>query len=702
MISRLGLLSLITLWAPALPLAGQSTDTTRARDTLPELEVRVTRMREDRTRLPLAIGVLDGAAIRRAQLTTGLDESLSRLPGVVVLNRYNYSLDQRISLRGAGSRANFGLRGVKVLLDGVPQTLPDGQSQLTNLELGLIERVEVLTGSSGALYGNASGGVLAFSTGMPRSPLGVRLRATGGAFGTFKWSSAVEGVAGRASGLMAVSSLRTDGFRQHGKAEVHQWFGKLDLTLSERSTLGIRASAAHAPHAENPGALTLAEYQTRRDSAAGTSILRGADKDVRQQQLSIRYRWLDGAGAEAELMVFGLRRDLANPLAAPPPAPALPTEGTYNRIDRAAGGARLSGTLPIGRAAAPPRLTLGVDIQAMRDDRRNERSDAGAPTGVVLTDQRETVLEVGPFLQAHWPLSGRLDLLGAARFDRLRFRVADRFLTDGIDNSGERVMESVSGSLGLSLTPSRGVTVYANTATSFESPTTTELVNQANGTAGFNTDLGPQRTHSVELGSRGILGAGLDYSVAVFTSRIRDAIIQAREQDGRAFFRNAGTVKNRGIEAGLGAAPRSWLRLRGAWTFADYRFAEYRIPNGAVTDTLDDNRLAGVPRHFFRATATVLAGRWTFEADQTTAGEMFADDRNTQRVEGWGAGVTSVRASARVTTGRVLLEPFAALNNLFDRRYVGSVNINGAFGRVLEPAPGRNGYLGVEISWARP
>jgi iron complex outermembrane receptor protein len=246
------------------------------------------------------------------------------------------------------------------------------------------------------------------------------------------------------------------------------------------------------------------------------------------------------------------------------------------------------------------------------------------------------------------------------------------------------------------------VTVYANTATSFESPTTTELVNQANGTAGFNTDLGPQRTHSVELGSRGILGAGLDYSVAVFTSRIRDAIIQAREQDGRAFFRNAGTVKNRGIEAGLGAAPRSWLRLRGAWTFADYRFAEYRIPNGAVTDTLDDNRLAGVPRHFFRATATVLAGRWTFEADQTTAGEMFADDRNTQRVEGWGAGVTSVRASARVTTGRVLLEPFAALNNLFDRRYVGSVNINGAFGRVLEPAPGRNGYLGVEISWARP
>jgi iron complex outermembrane receptor protein len=679
----------------------QAPDTTRARDTLPDLEVRVTRTQEERARLPMAVGVLGGTAIRRAQLTAGLDESLSRLPGVVVLNRYNYSLDQRISLRGAGSRANFGLRGVKVLLDGVPQTLPDGQSQLSNLELGIIDRVEVLTGSAGALYGNASGGVLAFSTERPDGPFGARLRVTGGSFGTLKWSSVASAAQGRTTALAAISRLTTDGFRQHGRAEALQASGKLDVTLSPRSALGLSVAFADAPHAQNPGALNQAEYLARRDSAVGTNILRGADKDVSQQQAALRYRWLDGAGAELEATLFGLRRDLTNPLATPPPAPAPLTAGTYNTIERLAGGARVAGTLPLRRGNRPARATLGVDLQKMRDNRRNQRSDGGAPTGVVLADQRETVSEVGPFAQIQWAPSGRILLLGAARWDRLAFRVSDRFLADGVDNSGERIMEAASASAGVSLLLARGAMIFANTATSFESPTTTELVNQANGTAGFNAELGPQRSHSVELGTRGEVGRQWQYSLSVFSTGIRDAIIQAREQDGRAFFQNAGRVRNRGLEAGLGVQPARWLRLQGAYTLADYEFTEYRIPNGAVTDTLDGKRLAGVPRHFFRATATLTRGGLVMEVDQMSAGEMYGDDRNTLRVEGWGAGVTSLRASASFTRGRVRLAPFGALHNLFDRHYVGSVNINGFGGRVLEPAPGRHGYLGLEVSWAR-
>ena len=708
---HLGILLCVTLSAARGQLAAQAPapsgaprpqgDSTRARDTLPDLEVRVTRAAEERARLPMAVGILGGTAVRRAQLTAGLDESLSRLPGVVVLNRYNYSLDQRVSLRGAGSRANFGLRGVKVLLDGVPQTLPDGQSQLSNLELGIIDRVEVLTGSAGALYGNASGGVLAFSTERPDAPLGARLRVTGGAFGTLKWSSVASAAQGRTSALAAISRFRTDGFRQHGRAEALQASGKLDVTLSARSSLGLSVAFADAPHAQNPGALNQAEYLARRDSAVGTNILRGADKDVSQQQAALRYRWLDGAGAEVEATLFGLRRDLVNPLATPPPAPAPLTAGTYNTIDRLAGGARVAGTLPLRRGDRPVRATLGLDLQTMRDNRRNERSDGGAPTGVVLADQRETVSEVGPFAQIQWAPSGRILLLGAARWDRLAFRVSDRFLTDGVDHSGARIMEAASASAGVSVRLRPGTVIFANTATSFESPTTTELVNQAGGTAGFNTALGPQRSHAVELGTRGEGAGGWHYSLSLFTTGIRDAIIQAREQDGRAFFQNAGRVRNRGLEAGLGARPAPWLLLQGAYTLADYEFTEYRIPNGAAIDTLDGKRLAGVPKHFFRATATITLGRLVVEADQVTAGEMFGDDRNTLRVEGWGAGVTSLRASASLDLGAVRLSPFGAVNNLFDRRYVGSVNINGFGGRVLEPAPGRNTYLGLEISWRK-
>ena len=252
---------------------------------------------------------------------------------------------------------------------------------------------------------------------------------------------------------------------------------------------------------------------------------------------------------------------------------------------------------------------------------------------------------MGPFAQIQWEPSGRVLLLGAVRWDRLAFRVRDRFLADGVDNSGERVMEAASASAGVSVLLAPGATIFANTATSFESPTTTELVTQANGTAGFNSALGPQRSHSVELGTRGETGTGWHYSLSIFNTGIRDAIIQTREQDGRAFFQNAGRVRNRGLEAGLGAHPASWLRLQGAYTLADYEFTEYRIPNGAVTDTLDGKRLAGVPRHFFRATATITRGALVLEADQMTAGEMYGDDRNTLQVDGWGAGVTSLRVS---------------------------------------------------------
>ena len=700
---RIPLLALLALPGIVTGVAAQSAvDSARgSRDTtrlLPELEVRVTRAPESQTTLPMSVGILRGATVRRAQLTAGLDESLSRLPGVVVLNRYNYSLDQRVSLRGAGSRANFGLRGVKVLLDGVPQTLPDGQSQLTNLDLALVDRVEVLTGSAGALYGNASGGVVSFSTETRPEPLWARARLVGGSFGTTKWTTAGGGLWGGTSAVAAVSGLDTDGFRQHGKAEAIQAFGKVDLTLSPSSTLGIRASVADAPHAENPGALTAAEYAVRRDSAAGNNILRGADKDVSQQQLSLRWRWFNGAGTEVEAIAFGLHRKLLNPLATPPPPPTSPPAGTYNTIDRNAVGLRLSGILPVG---ATVRLTLGADAQRMRDDRRNERSNAGAPTGNLLADQRETVNEIGPFVQLHWNPADRVLLLGALRYDRLVFRVEDHLLSDGVDNGGRRVMENASGSLGASVRLAPEATLYANAATSFESPTTTELVNQSNGTVGFNTALGPQRTWSTELGLRGYSGRRFDYSLAAFTGRIKDAIVQARETDGRAFFENAGSVRNFGIEAGVGAGLLPWIAVRGAWTWAHYEFDEYRLRNGSDEIVLDGNSLAGVPRHFFRATATITRGPLVVELDQTTVGKMFADDANEQPVNGWGAGVTSLRVSGKLTSRRLVLEPFAAVNNLWDRRYVGSVNINGAFGRVLEPAPGRNAYVGMEVSWSR-
>jgi iron complex outermembrane recepter protein len=664
--------------------------------------ITVTRTSEPIDRAPMAVDVLDARALRRGQPTVGIEEALSNLPGVFVANRFNFSLDQRLSIRGFGSRANFGLRGVKVMLDGVPQTLPDGQSQLTNVDFGVVDRVEVLRGSSSSLYGNAAGGVIDMrSEAAGTEPFGQRVRFEYGGFGSDKWQSVTSARRGPVSGTFSLSRFTTTNFRQQGAADIRQLNAGLEYLFSGNTSLQFRLSAGNNPRAENPGALTRAEYLANRDSAAATNIRRRADKDVQQQQASLALRRADDAGNEYSVIVFGLLRDLANPLATPPAGvPATSPVGTYVAIDRQVGGIRLSGSRRLGSASLAPRLTAGVDMQRMRDDRVNFVAVSGVPTDSTLIDQREKVGEIGPFAQLMWNPTPRLLLSGGGRYDRITFDVDDHKLTDGADNSGNRTMESVNGNIGASYLVADAFTPYVNLSTSFETPTTTELVNSPTDAGGFNAELDPQRAVNLEVGARGQVGRYVSYSAAAFRTRVNDAIIQYREVGGRAFFQNAGQTHNNGIELGVSVQPVSGLRLFGSYTFADYTFGEYRIVNGATVDTLDGNRLAGVPRHFTRIGLRSEPGYgFALDIDHTLSSFLFADDANTLDVEGYGNGVTNLRVSWIGNVGSASVSPFVGVNNLWDKDYIGSVTINGTFGRVLEPAVGRFLYLGAEIGY---
>lgn len=673
-------------------------DTGRVR-RLPEINV--TRSLEPLQKVPYAVGVVDRTEIQRGQQTVGLDEALNNLPGVVVANRYNFSLDQRISIRGAGSRSNFGVRGLKILLDGVPQTLPDGQSQLTNVDFANIDRAEVLRGASSSLYGNASGGVVALSSEPAAAgPFGQRIRVQGGTGKRdrddfYKWQSWTSGRSRNLSGTLSVSQFKTDGFRQHSAAEFRQLNAAVDYAVTGSTLATLRLSLADNPRGQNPGALTLAEYLANPDSAAANNIRRGADKDAQQQQLALRVRHFDTGGNEYEATVFGLLRDLANPLAAPPPTGITPTTGTYVAIDRAVGGVRASAHRRLGSAEAP-RLTAGVDLQRMRDDRENFVSNAGQPTTTVILDQREQVTEFGPFAQVQWSPSERWLVSGGARFDWVRFDLDDRFTADG-DDSDARTMSAVSGNLGVSLSVGDQFVPYINVATAFETPTTTELVNQPDGSGGFNPDLGPQRAVSYEIGARGQPVPRVSYSVALFLSRVSDAIVQGPEVGGRAFFRNAGKTHNDGAEVGLSVSPAAAVTLRGSYTYARYRFTDYQLADGTV---LDGNRLPGIPEHFWRfGLRTSLPAELYLDADHTISSSVVADDANTIYVGAWGAGLTNLRLGWNGRASQLEIAPFLGVNNLWDRRYVGSVTLNGVGGRVFEPAPRRVVYLGTEIGY---
>ncbi|MFL5475234.1 MAG: TonB-dependent receptor family protein, partial [Gemmatimonadales bacterium] len=674
---------------------------TAYRDTVParELpEITVPRAPEPLDRVPYAVGVLDRTALQRGQQTVGIDEALNNLPGVVVSNRYNFSLDQRISIRGFGSRSNFGVRGLKILLDGVPQTLPDGQSQLTNVDFANIDRAEVLRGASSSLYGNASGGVISFQTERAApGPFAQRVRVQGGTGKSdndnfYKWQSWTSGRSGSISGTLSVSQFKADGFRQHSAAEFRQLNGGADYAISGSTLAILRLSLADNPEAENPGALTASEYAANPDSAAANNIRRGADKDAQQYQLALGLRHFDAGGNEYQATVFGILRDLANPLAAPPFNGAPPTAGTYVAIDRAVGGARGSLSYQLGQGERAPRLTAGADLQKMRDDRQNFVSDAGQQTSTVLLDQREQVTELGPFAQFQWNPQQELLLSTGVRYDWVKFTVDDRFIADG-DDSGDQTMAAASGNIGLSWTPNDRFVPYLNVSTSFETPTTTELVNKPDGTGGLNPDLGPQRAVNYEIGARGQPSSMLTYSVALFLGRITDAIVQGPEVGGRAFFRNAGKTHNDGAEVGLSFSPLKALTLNGAYTYARYRFAS--------GDSLDGNRLPGVPEHFWRfGLRTNLPADFYVDADHTISTSIAADDANTPSLFIPSYSVTNVRLGWDGQAGSMQIGPFIGVNNLLDRRYIGSVTLNGVGGRVYEPAPLRVIYVGAEIGYA--
>ena len=698
------LIGLLSLAPSAAVLAQQPVgadtaagDTSQVRQ-LPELNVTVTRSAEPLQRVPYAVGVLNRDDLQRGQQTLGIDEALNNLPGVVVSNRYNFSLDQRISIRGAGSRSNFGVRGLKILLDGVPQTLPDGQSQLTNIDFATIERAEVLRGASSSLYGNASGGVISFQSQQAAiGPFAQSVRIQGGSGKRdgddfYKWQTWTSGRSGNLSGTLSVSQFKADGFRQHSAAEFRQLNAGGDYAISGSTLARLRLNLADSPEAQNPGALTLAEYVANPDSAAANNIRRAADKDAQQHQLSVGLRHFDDAGNEYEATVFGLLRDLANPLAAPPDINPGPIAGTYIAIDRAVGGARLSAARRLGGSEASPRLNAGADVQFMRDDRQNFVHNAGVPTSDVFLDQLEKITEFGPFTQLQWSPNEHLLLSTGIRLDWVRFALEDRYFGDGSDDSGERTMSALSGNVGASWTFDARFVPYFNVSTAFETPTTTELVNQSDGSGGFNPELGPQRAVNYEIGARGQPARGISYSVALFLGRVTDAIVQQAEVGGRAFFRNAGKTHNDGAEVGLTVSPLSALTLSGAYTYARYRFAD---------EALEGNRLPGVPEHFWRlGVRSVLPAGFYLDADHTISTSVAADDANSIIVPAWGAGVTNLRLGWTGDTGTLRLAPFLGLNNLWDRRYIGSVTLNGIGGRVIEPAPRRVVYFGTELGYS--
>jgi iron complex outermembrane recepter protein len=686
----------------AVPAQAQQPDTAAPAVALPAITVSATRTTLPLPQVPRAVQILDRRQISAGRPTWGLDEALGQVPGVFVANRYNFSLDQRISIRGFGSRSAFAVRGIKVLVDGIPQTLPDGQGQLTNLELGDVDRIEVLRGSASALFGNASGGVISLWT--DPAPL-TRVRedarflagwsARRGGRGWNKWQSTTGVPVGGGSAELTVSRLSYEGERDHSAADLRNLNTRLRLPLGPGWDLAAVADMGDDPRADNPGALTLAELQANRDSAPAVNLSSHAGKDVTQAQGGATLRHPFAAGGEIGVTVFGLTRELKNP-----------TTFAYIDLGRRAYGARVMVSRPLGQGRLAPQLTTGMDFQRQRDDRVNFGNVAGRPDTTRTLDQLEHVTEVGPFVQGTVPLASRATLTAGVRYDWVHFQVGDRLVSDSNpDDSGDRLMRALSGSVGVAFNPSPAVTLYANAGSSFETPTTTELANRPDTAGGFNPTLDPQSAWTYEIGSRGAVASRGEWSIAAFQADVSDELIsyEVPSSPERRFFRNAGSARHRGLELGGGVALLAGLELRAAYTYSDFRYVHYAFsPDTSPVRVLDGRPLPGIPKHAVHLTLHVeprsIRGGW-LDIETTGTSSTLVDDTLPLRTRPW--WTTNVRLGWMGRADRTALQPFLAVNNIFDRLYVGSVVINAARGRYYEPAPGRNVYLGLSIGAGR-
>ncbi|HYR08620.1 MAG TPA: TonB-dependent receptor [Longimicrobium sp.] len=637
-------------------------------------------------RAPFPVSVVQEAEIRQARPALALTDALSALPGVQVDNRFNYALGERISVRGLGARAQFGVRGVRVLVDGIPATLPDGQTTLNHVDPSALGRAEVIRGPASALYGNASGGVIRLSTAAPPdAPLASEHRVLAGSDGLLRMETSAGGRAGAAAYRAYVSRLSYDGYRRHASAENLNAGGTLAYA---RGADEVRLSFTAVRYdALNPGSLSDSLLRVDRGAAFARNVEQRTGEEGRQGQAGLWWRHQAGPGA-LEVAAYGLARSIDNPI-----------PNAVIDLDRRVGGVRASWSADAG----PVRWLAGAEVEGQHDDRLNFANQAGE-RGARTLDQRERVTSSSAFAQGAAALFGRLEVLGALRYDRFRFAVRDRLVSDANpDDSGARTMQRVSPALGVSFAATPAVSLYANLATAFETPTTTELANRPSGAGGFNPDLQPQRTVSAEVGAKARPAPWLWLEGAAYRARVDDALIPfgVAGAPGRVFYRNAGEARHRGIEASAVLTPRRGWSARAAYTWTDARFGRY-VVNG---EDREGNPVPGVAPH--RLDVSLLAspesGPFAGVDLRHVSSTPVADDDAEGRFRSPAHTLLDVRGGWEgMRLGRVGLSPFGGVMNVMDGAYNTSVVVN-AFGRrYYEPGPGRTVYAGVRLALGMP
>ncbi|MBI5836858.1 MAG: TonB-dependent receptor [Candidatus Eisenbacteria bacterium] len=670
--------------------AASSPDSLRYR--LPEISVTGTRLGEDPLGLPMAVTVAGARSFANSR-HFALDEALGMVPGVQAQSRAGGG-DLRLTIRGFGARASGDksnsstIRGIKVLVDGIPETDPDGRSALDLVDLAAASRIEVVRSNASTLFGNASGGLINIETGARNGPASVSSDNIVGAFGFRK--NSVTGILplGSAWFSATASNSRFDGWRDHTRSRTTQFSSVLTAQLGESSVLRLLAGASSNKF-QIPGALTQQQF----DSAATQANAMYKSRDER------RYNRVGRLGLNL-VTDFGPHSTLEATAYVTPKVLQRSERGTYRDFNRYHVGGGMVYRWRANPDGTGPRFTAGLD-EAYLDGSILFYNLADGQRGDSLrTNKREGADALGVFAQAQVDLTDRLQLTAGGRFDRQRY-IYEEF-------AAGRLAATVGQKLNLDRVTPKFAALYRVTPThsvyftlggGIEAPAFNEVdPPDTLKDAYLNPFLKPMTSLTVELGAKGyraLEGEGLlrrvSYNAAAYRIGIRDEIVP---YNGGGYFFSAGRSRRYGFELGGEAGLANSLALSLAFTWMDAKYQEYSNELGDFSG----NKVPGIAN-------TMLNARLAFEPKPGCMAEIgaqhlgsyFANDANTLSVPSY--VLLNAAAGYRVEAGKLQVQARAGVNNLADRKYAASAFINPATAAFLEPGLKRNAFvsLGVKL-----
>lgn len=648
---------------------------------LEEVAITAAKIKTSKEALPLAVSIQDFRESQASRQQLSFNDYLIDIPGVFALNANNYAQDIRVSIRGFGARSAFGIRGIKLLIDGIPETTPDGQGQIDNLNLAAIKSIEVIRGPSSLLYGNASGGVISVNT-IDRSDSNANAGVIIGNYGMTQYQLGASLYTNKSSFIFRGNHTKTDGYRDFSGFESTNLNLRSFHELSPNSKLNFQLNYTNSPFAKDSGSLDQEAVEINRRQARDRNVTFDTQESVSQfkfgtsfkhrfhiQLLLNTYGYYANRRFEAKLpFEFGGAIDLSRNYF-----------GHGSSLDYQINGSKLENT-----------LNIGYELGFQNDDRQRFRNVEGVIGGQTL-DQREIFNSYGFYIVDHFK-TGRFLIRGGIRYNINKLEVRDRFLDNGND-SGAITLNALNYSVGINYKMVDNHHLFGAISTSFETPVLSELSNNPSGEGGFNLNLDAQEAINYEIGYKiKTENVQLEF-VAFYIDTDGDLVsFELEEFPDRDFFRNAGNTIRRGIELFYMQRISHHWNFNTSYTYSDFKYGTYVV---GETD-FGDNFLPAIPKHRISLNSTFQTeDGWYVQLQGQHIGSLYTNDANSVKDDAYTLINLKVRKSFECKQLKFI--PFMGINNLFDESYNDNIRINAFGGRYFEPGAGINMYGGLRV-----